>query len=383
MAILSFFSFKKLGTIGYTGKENLVRINSKIIKNKDVSRIQDLKYNSLQILQKMPINDEALLQLSLADNLSSPSENYQLIIQEAKKRNPKRRATILARINEAYSEKNIPTLLKEASALYRLEPKYRDDIVKLLSSSYGELNGDDFINEYIKNNELWSYRLLYEKINELNENNVDKLQKSLFIFLENSKNRDAKDKILLRFLMRLIQMNQHDKAFQLWKKTNTHQSSESKEHSLLFNPQLKDSEAPSPFNWSLNNSDFISTEYDPPGGVYVYYSGKKPELILRQYFPWSHKGLMKAKIQSIENNTVKSAIYFIEIRCAKDHQLISTLDIKPHIETQSIENGLHELYVKPNTCEYAYFDLKARPGRFSGASSIIFNHIDILTNQTQ
>lgn len=382
----TFYDPRGSNFLGYELSDKIVERSRKLVALSDASNAVEILENSRKTLKRIPIDAEALIFSALGKKLQAPSERFDVnLLNEARRRNPRRRATSKSLLWLAQSTNDNSLAVREASLLYSLERKNRDPYFQVISSVYDKPGGSKIIDSYIQNNAYWSYKLLRAKIHDLDQNNVVKVKSSIEAYLGKRPSfdleRDFKEKssLISYYAYRLIQIGQSSDALEIWTDNNDLEGNSPPNALKVFNPNFLKLAASAPFNWYLYNNDVVSSEYNREGGVFAAFRGKKPTVVARQYIPWQLTTNLTLKLDSIHKYNKNKGQFFIQIRCANSNTLITQFDINYTTKDRNLK--VNDLNLNPYSCNSAYLEIKAMPGKYASPISITINSLELVSNR--
>lgn len=138
-----------------------------------------------------------------------------------------------------------------------------------------------------------------------------------------------------------------------------------------FNPDLRAQAAPAPFNWQLVSH---SAQFLPEGGVYAFYEGRKPQVLLAQSFPLGPGEYELTTTQSGEAS--ETGGYFRwQAACAEGGAAIATFDVKSL--KAAPERAAYAFAAAPDACGFVTLSLRGVPGAFPRPARIEVSSVRI------
>jgi hypothetical protein len=134
--------------------------------------------------------------------------------------------------------------------------------------------------------------------------------------------------------------------------------------SVPFNPELRSSPAPAPFNWAIasRNAQFLEE-----GGAYAFYEGRKAETLLGQSFPLS-PGAYTLVAEHKGEATETGGFFRWQIACADTGPALAVFDVSEL--KQEVSNRAWDFELGNETCPYLGLSLHGIPGSFPRPSWI-------------
>lgn len=139
--------------------------------------------------------------------------------------------------------------------------------------------------------------------------------------------------------------------------------------SVPFNPELRISSAPSPFNWATASRN---TQFLKEGGAYAFYEGRKPETLLGQSFPLS-PGAYTLSAEHSGEAAETGGFFRWQIACAAGGPALARFDVRTLKAAAAGEDWDFEL--APGTCPYLRLSLHGVPGGFPRPARIEINSV--------
>lgn len=386
LIVFTFFIFapqKALSSFFYESSKSLSNANKKLIQLNDPSKAKIIKNNSKKIIRRIPISSEPFVHIAYADYLINPNEFNTSLIAVAKNRSPRSRVVIKTLLSDAITKDNKFNIALEASTLFHLEKKDRDKYFAMLANVYSSPSGGQVINPYLRNDITWGPRLLFHFISSLQKEDIEKLSSSIEVFLSRNLTQlksietieTINSEIISKFVNRLIDIEAPNKALEFWLKSFSFEHFDYKTSLGVLNPKFLAWNATPPFNWFLVNNKAVLTEEKFNGGVFVRYRGRKEQLIGRQLIQWKNTTSIQLHIDSVYQHDENKGSFFIELQCLNSTNLISRFDLVNSEKEGEIK--VHKLVIAPQSCQYAYLNIKAKPGQYASPISMEINYLNL------
>lgn len=358
---------------GYVFSEEFNEWSKRKFEGTDSDKIETVLRNSVESLRRNALDDDSLIYFALANADKNKTEIDERILSLVRSRNPRNRGVIRAVLLIAEKNNDIPSMIKEATLLYRLDEKNRPEYQDVFTAIYSNFNGRPFVIESLKNTPLWGYQLLLDLINDADANTIIQIESAIEAYISNSDNEIIKRNIISRYSKKLLTFRHYERSFNFW---NNQTDEKLIRELIIYNTEFRKLNSKEPFNWKLTSNKAVSTEFIATGGFFGLFRGSAPTTVARQYFPWQQAESVQLKLDASHVYKEGRGGFYIEIRCANTKTLISNFDIE-----QSMSPGIvltTVLPVKPINCKMAYLDIVGRPGRFARPITLTVNFLDIV-----
>ena len=140
---------------------------------------------------------------------------------------------------------------------------------------------------------------------------------------------------------------------------------------IPFNPDLRGHPAPAPFNWSLPSR---TAQLQETGGVYVFYEGRKAEVLLVQTFPLG-PGTYTLETGLSGETTEAGGGFRWQISCAAGGAPFAQLDVGILKAAPGRQDFAFE--VPQSTCAFVTLSLRGVPGAFPRPARIEVRSVHI------
>ena len=336
---------------------------------------QTIKKNSQLILQHAPLNDDALLHLSLAGYLQSGFYENPNILKAAMERNARNRTTIKSMLQSAAHMGDFKSFLQQIDILYRLNNGTRDTYSSILDRLYNNTEGRKALQSYLSTKPAWGSAFLSRKISD--SNNIDDIQPLILAFL-NAQEDITKNSLLVRgYLVKLIQNNKFADAYKLWKQYG---NGKEPTGSINFNPNFKKTTAIAPFNWKLFYSNTAGAQYErtPRGGAYVFFNNDKPQMLMRQIFPVPSNTPLQFSMKASGTYKERKGEFEWRMICHPLNKIFFSYKLNPENLSVPAEN----IAPVPDNCSFIELQLFGYPNIYSARISMILEEVSISTKKS-
>jgi len=359
---------------GYELASHFTLQSTRAINKNETSAAKSVAQNTFQVLKRNPLDVEVLMQFLVSKLIIDPQSFDTDILNHVRLTNSRNRTALKLSLSQAMKTNDMSLALKETDILYRLERNFRDEYIKILSAISRTADGQSFINLKLEENPQWGGKFIFNEINLLSPEQLPLLKPTIDAYFLNLEDKSGTKNIVSGYARRLIDIGAYDLSLSFWKQYAEFDAEYPIQENAVFNPEFLDLVTAQPYNWKIYNTSAVSTEYNKPKGVFVRFNGKRPAVLLKQFMEWGPSKTMRLDIDFIHRYDNKRGQFYIELRCAGTHKLISSYDI---IQSTSRQVDYLDVNVDDSNCDIAYVQLKARPGTFARPITLTLNHLDI------
>lgn len=363
--------------------ETLILKNNKILASqKPTEKLSrnnktTIESNIGKILSKAPLNDDAILQFFIAENLPNSDPSKLELLLMIKARNARNRAALRHLLLYYNETANIEKFGNELDLLIRLNPRKNEFYYQTLNALYEVLSGRDLINEALKKKSIWGQQFLSQQIANASSDQILELAKPIKSHIL-AYNDEQKTRALAEgFIRKLVNSGHITKAYDFWLSYFPNQdSSVSDSTNRIFNPAFQDIVSLSPFNWRvlLDGDNYFEYGSD---GLFVSINIQNPKIILHQYIPMDgveHKFVIDTQAKFRGN----SKIYEWRGLCLNDNEKPVSLIFETALRDEEGED-INKFYFTAQNCSFVDLQLWGRPSRVKKRSGLTIQKVELLS----
>lgn len=357
--------------------ESLIRENDRLLDAYNKSETKDklgikIKKNAKVILRLAPLNDDVLRQLALMDVFHDGALDQPAYLETSLRRSARNRQSLRVLLFYYFEDRQYAKMLDLLDLLYRLDEKNSDFYYLLLDDVYNAPEGRDVFFAYLMSRPTWANKYVIRKFREETAD-LNRLEELITVYFKGAKDPLRNTALVKVYVRRLLEEGKYQKSYEVWKEYGF--GSENDEV-LNFNPKFESLSAVAPFNWKLMNSDVSGAEYDPAGGLYVYFNAPKEKGVLRQIVSLRGQGAQELKFvySGSGSYALRNGGFLWEFRCDQDRIPFFEIEIDP--KRLSL-NRIETEFSLPRRCAFIDLRLVGKPSLYTERIAVTFEEVSI------
>ncbi|MEL6686850.1 MAG: hypothetical protein AAFP97_04440 [Pseudomonadota bacterium] len=281
--------------------------------------------NSLSVLERAPLEEDALAQIALSRHAALTSENNRgglddetlNLLRAAQRVNPRNRTVANTLYRNALNVGKFDEAVSQLDLLYRItHPQRRDngELMDALAALISLNPSRDSVIDALGNNPSWGIPFLIYMFGDRDGARLSVIPDYLAVYAQNANPANVRN-VAEGLIRRLAQDNQYAEAHTVW--TRYWRQDQPPNMAILnADPDFRRT-APSPFGWVAFAGRDGSADFEPGGGLYATYHNGPKTVLAEQMFLWpnTHDAALKVEARGRVFTQPRSGHFRIELDC--------------------------------------------------------------------